>query len=158
MMEYGAARGNGVQINEGITPKSAYGGSNPELVEKESITPKSAYGGSGNGVMIEKYVPSMITGTIKQESIKEAHEKIKALVATFIEEKQEVAEITQTLKENWVGEGRNEFEAQYKILISKIDDFSDALDEIYDALVEAEAEYATTDDSIRQDYAMSMQE
>lgn len=100
----------------------------------------------------------IIYGTIETKYINDAHTKIKNLVTTFNEEKLEVANITKELKENWVGDGRNEFEAQYKILVSKIEDFSDALDEIYDALVEAEAEYATTDDSIRQNYAMSMQE
>ena len=37
-----------------------------------------------------------------------------------------------------------------------IDDFGDTLQEIYDELVKAEASYEDTDDDIRQDYKMAL--
>ena len=48
----------------------------------------------------------------------------------------EVARITAEVNENWVGQGQTEFESQYKLLISKIDDFGEILQDIYNALVE----------------------
>lgn len=97
-------------------------------------------------------------GSIDTQKIYEAHSKIKLIVESYKEVNKEVAEITRKVEENWVGKGRNEFESQYNLLIRKIDDFGDTLKEIYDALVEAEAEYETSDDSLRQNFVMAMQE
>ena len=68
----------------------------------------------------------------------------------------EVAHITAEVNENWVGQGQTEFESQYKLLISKIDDFGEILQDIYNALVEAEASYEDADDDMRQDFVMAM--
>ncbi len=97
-------------------------------------------------------------GSIDTEKIYEAHRLIKEIVDSYKDVNKEVAEITSTIKQNWVGKGRNEFESQYNLLIRKIEDFGDTLQDIYDALVEAEAEYETADDSLRQDFVMAKQE
>lgn len=97
-------------------------------------------------------------GTIDTELIYATHRQIKEIVESFKTVNRDVADITTTIKENWVGKGRNEFESQYNLLIKKIEDFGDTLQDIYDALVEAEAEYETADDSLRQEFVMSMQE
>ena len=97
-----------------------------------------------------------VKGNINAGTIYNTHTQIKALVESYKEVNLEVERITQTVREIWVGKGRNEFESQYNILIKKIDDFGDTLQEIYDALVDAEAQYEDTDDSIRQDYVMAM--
>lgn len=97
-------------------------------------------------------------GTIDTEKIYATHRQIKEIVESFKEVNKEVSTITTTIKENWVGKGRNEFESQYNLLIKKIEDFGDTLQDIYDALVEAEAEYEASDDSLRQEFVMSMQE
>lgn len=97
-------------------------------------------------------------GTIDTEKIYATHRQIKEIVESFKEVNKEVSTITTTIKENWVGKGRNEFESQYNLLIKKIEDFGDTLQDIYDALVEAEAEYEAADDSLRQEFVMSMQE
>ena len=95
--------------------------------------------------------------TIDVGKIHDTHVKIKKIVEAHKDINWEVSQITQKLKENWVGKGRNEFESQYNILIRKIEDFGDTLMEMYDALVEAEAEYETVDNEIRQKFTMSMQ-
>ncbi len=98
---------------------------------------------------------AMISGHIDSEKIKAVHTKMREIVTSFSEINSEVAEITAMVKENWVGDARDEFEVQYKLLKSEIDDFGDALKDIYDALVETEAAYLETDDSIRQEIVMS---
>lgn len=97
-------------------------------------------------------------GNIDVAKIAETHRQIKKIVESYKEVNREVASITHRIRENWVGVGRNEFDAQYDLLISKIDDFGDALEEIYGALVDAEAQYATVDDEIRQQIDMAMAE
>lgn len=97
-------------------------------------------------------------GDINTEKIYATHSQIKDIVSSYKEVNLEIAQITQTIKDNWGGKGRNEFESQYELLISKIDDFGDTLQDIYDALVEAEAAYATADDEMRQEFKMAMEE
>lgn len=96
-------------------------------------------------------------GTIDTAKIYATHRQIKEIVSSYKDVNAEVAEITKTIKENWVGEGRNEFESQYNLLIKKIEDFGDTLLDIYDALVEAEAEYETSDDGLRQEFVKAIQ-
>lgn len=99
---------------------------------------------------------SVVSGTIETEKIQRAHETIKQLVSEYKDVNFKVEEITHQVKENWVGKGLNEFEHQYKTLIKKIDDFGDILIDIYEALVQAQGEYDTADDNMRQAYKMSM--
>ena len=99
---------------------------------------------------------SVVSGTIETEKIQRAHETIKQLVSEYQDVNFKVEEITHQVKENWVGKGLNEFEHQYKTLIKKIDDFGDTLIDIYEALVQAQGEYDTADDTMRQAYKMAM--
>ncbi len=96
-------------------------------------------------------------GNIDTKLIYDTHCQIKELVESYKEINLKVTRITTEVKDNWVGKGRNEFESQYRILIGKIEDFGDTLQDIYDGLVEAEAAYEDADDEIRQKYVMSMQ-
>lgn len=97
-------------------------------------------------------------GNIDTALIYETHAQIKMIVASYKELNVRVSEITSEVNENWVGKGQTEFESQYKLLIRKIEDFGDTLQEIYEALVEAEASYEGTDDSIRQEFVKAMSE
>lgn len=99
---------------------------------------------------------SIVSGTIETEKIQRAHETIKQLVSEYKDVNFKVEQITHQVKENWVGKGLNEFEHQYQTLIKKIDDFGDTLIDIYEALVQAQGEYDTADDKMRQTYKMSM--
>ncbi len=94
----------------------------------------------------------MVNGTIDQKLISDTHQQIKELVDLFQEQKKEVTEITNRAKLNWVGEGKNEFETQYDMLISKVNDFGDSLVEIYDALVKADAEFQSVDEALKAEF------
>lgn len=96
-------------------------------------------------------------GHIDTEKIYATHRQIKEIVVSYKDVNLEVSQITKKIKENWVGKGRNEFESQYNLLIKKIDDFGDTLQDIYDALVEAEAEYETSDDGLRQEFVKAIE-
>lgn len=101
--------------------------------------------------------PIICDGNIDTAKIYATHRQIKEIVESYKEVNLEVSQITNRIKENWVGEGRNEFESQYNILIKKIDDFGDTLQDIYDALVESEAEYETSDDGLRQEFVKAIE-
>ena len=95
-------------------------------------------------------------GNINTALIYDTHVQIKEIVESYKEVNLEVSLIKAEIEENWVGKGSNEFQAQYNILMKKMDDFGDTLQDIYEALVEAEASYEDTDDKIRQEITMSM--
>lgn len=90
---------------------------------------------------------------IDTAKINSTHKQVKTIVTAYNDVNLEVSQITKKVKENWVGKGRNEFESQYNLLIKKIEDFGDTLQDIYEALVKAEAEYEATDDTLRQEFA-----
>lgn len=96
-------------------------------------------------------------GHIDTEKIYATHRQIREIVESYKDVNLEVSQITTKIKENWVGKGRNEFESQYNLLIKKIDDFGDTLQDIYDALVEAEAEYETSDDGLRKEFVKAIE-
>lgn len=97
-------------------------------------------------------------GTVDTKRIYAAHTQIKSIVESYRTVNAEVFKITQAVKSNWVGKGCNEFESQYNLLIKKIDDFGDTLLDIYEGLVQAEADYEAADDSLRQQFVMAMEE
>lgn len=101
---------------------------------------------------------SICSGNIDTAKIYDTHSQIKEIVESYNDLNLKVSKITLKIKQNWVGKGSNEFESQYSLLIKKVEDFGDALKDIYDTLVEAEAEYETVDDKIRQQYDMAMKE
>lgn len=98
----------------------------------------------------------MRPGTIDTEAIYRAHRIMREMVASFNESKRDVELITASVRENWVGVGRNAFESQYKTLINKIEDFGNTIKELYDALVEAEAKYEDADVDIHQQLEMAI--
>ncbi len=107
--------------------------------------------------MGKKRGTAVVDGNIDTSKIYATHQQIKEIVESYKEVNFDVAQITKKIKENWVGNGRNEFESQYNLLIKKIDDFGDTLQEIYDALVQAEAEYETSDDALRQEFVKAIE-
>ena len=107
--------------------------------------------------MAKKESAIICDGNIDTGKIYAAHRQIKEIVDSYRDVNRDVAQITKTIKENWVGKGRNEFESQYNLLIKKIDDFGDTLQDIYEALVEAEAAYETSDDELRQSFVQALE-
>lgn len=95
------------------------------------------------------------TGQIDSRTIAQAREDMYNILTGYKELKKRVDDNTTKLKQNWVGKGRNEFESQYKLLISKVSDIGDCLEDMYEGLVDAEASFADTDDQIRQNMAMN---
>lgn len=106
--------------------------------------------------MGKKEAAVICDGHIDTERIYNVHREIKKIVDDYKEINKRVADITSEVNENWVGKGHNEFESQYNMLIRKIEDFGDTLQDIYKALVKAETEYEDMDDDIRQDFTMAM--
>lgn len=103
-------------------------------------------------------MPSFAKKTIETAKINAAHTQIKTIVDAYGVINKTINETTRKANENWVGKGNNEFQSQYKLLISKIDDFGDTLQEMYEALVQAEADYEAADNSLGIEYSMSIGE
>ena len=108
--------------------------------------------------MAKKSGNVIVNGNINTKKINAAHRQIKTIVDQYRQINSEVDSITMKIKENWVGAGRNEFQSQYNLLIRKIEDFGDTLKEIYDALVQAEADYETADNDLKQGFRAAIEE
>ena len=100
----------------------------------------------------------IVSGNINTADINATHTKMRELMKSYNDLNLDVAKITQRVRENWVGDGKDEFETQYRLLIRKVDDFGDALKDIYDALVEAESKYEEQDLKIKNQISMSKKE
>ncbi len=111
----------------------------------------STGGGGGRGWGSGKS-GSMVSGTINTQTINNTHTQMKEIVESYKNLTMRVHQITDDVRRNWVGEGRNEFETQYTILICKIEDFDSTLQEMYKALVDAEQAYEDKDDELRQSF------
>lgn len=107
-------------------------------------------------VKAQAQVVFMKKGTIDTSVIFDTHRQIKEIVESYKEVNLKVSTITSEVNQNWVGKGRNEFESQYQLLIKKIDDFGDTLQDIYEALVKAEESYEEADDSLRKDFVKAI--
>jgi len=95
-------------------------------------------------------------GTINTGDINNAHRAMRSLITLYHEAQRDANDVTLSVRENWVGKARNEFESQYKLLIKKIDDFGDVIQELYDALVKAEKEYEDADLELHQQLEMAL--
>lgn len=102
---------------------------------------------------------NVVSGHIDAGKIEETYHAVHNLVETFNKNLHpRMIGTTAIVKDNWVGKGRNEFESQYKLVISKFDDLGDVLAQIYNELVDAKAEYDTEDNKIKQDFNGQTQE
>ena len=55
---------------------------------------------------------------------------------------------SNALLDSWDGKGRKEYEYQYKLLKGKLEDISDDLYDMYDALLEAKVTYMEADEEM----------
>ena len=94
----------------------------------------------------------VVGGKIETSKIRNAQQTVMSVVERYNSAQMEVDKITINVQQDWVGEGRNEFENQYRILKSKLDDIGKTIKEINEALINSLAEYEETDDSVRKEY------
>lgn len=59
---------------------------------------------------------------------------------------------TNEVLRNWIGEGRNQFEVQMGLMKKQLDDISEGLYDIYNALVDSEAGYINEDEAVAKQF------
>ena len=59
---------------------------------------------------------------------------------------------TNDVLRNWSGKGRNQFETQMNLMKKQLDDISDGLYDIYNALVNAETGYIEEDEAVAKQF------
>jgi WXG100 family type VII secretion target len=82
--------------------------------------------------------------------------KFKSGIKEFDNCVTEMHTITNELFSSWEGEGKNQFETQYSLMKKKLDDISDTLYDIYDALVDSEKTYIDADEEAAKQISASM--
>lgn len=71
---------------------------------------------------------------------------LKKSIAEYNDIKNEIKVTTDTLFEDWIGEGKTQFQKDYATLFRQLTDIADIMYELYDTLVEAEATYIKADE------------
>ena len=64
-----------------------------------------------------------------------------------------VEKSTNDVLGSWVGKGRNQFETQMVLMKRQLDDISEGLYDIYDALVDAETGYVEEDEAVAKQFS-----
>lgn len=86
--------------------------------------------------------------TLNTAQFKKAEGDFKRAIDKFDQSKMSLFSISEVMLANWSGEGRREFEYEYTLLKGKFEDLTEALYDIYKALVEAEATYIAMDEDL----------
>ena len=94
---------------------------------------------------------------INTHGLQETSVMIRDTIDDFDEAVVKVNNTTNDLLASWEGDGRNQFETQTLLMKSKLDDISDMLYDIYDALVKSEKTYIDTDESVAKQISASVQ-
>lgn len=82
------------------------------------------------------------------QGITEAAIKFRESIVAFDECVRDMDKATNQVFRNWVGKGRNQFETQINLMKTQLDDISEGLYDIYNALVDAEAGYIEEDEAV----------
>lgn len=77
--------------------------------------------------------------------IEQAYGTLDTSVKQFNDTVTAIASDTRTLFDYWHGEGKTEFENYYNEVYKKLEDVNDVMYELYDALVDAAANYTEVD-------------
>ncbi len=77
-----------------------------------------------------------------------AIEAFKTGAESYKEIKNGVDTATTALLKSWEGEGRNQFEKDYRFIFRQLSDIEDLLYELYNSLIEAQSNYIKTDDAV----------
>lgn len=67
-----------------------------------------------------------------------------------------ITSMTDSLLDDWYGEGKKEFEKDYSTIYQQLTDISDIMYDLYDALVDADATYVQTDEDIAKSITMEV--
>lgn len=92
---------------------------------------------------------------IDTSGLQETASKFNLGIADFNECVREMGSITETLYASWDGEGRDQFETQYVLMKSKLDDITETLYDIYNVLIESETAYIDVDESVAKEISAS---
>lgn len=92
---------------------------------------------------------------LRTQDIEDVFQKFRETLTSLNDIRDGIEMQTTALYAVWNGQGRNAFENQRRQLFSKISDINDALDEMYQAMVDAVAAYQTVDEQIAQKMDMA---
>ena len=66
----------------------------------------------------------------------------------------EMDKATNDVLRNWIGKGRNQFDTQIGLMKRQLDDISEGLYDIYNALVDSEEGYIDEDEAVAKQFSI----
>ncbi len=90
--------------------------------------------------------------------ITEASKQFRDKIKDFDECVSKMNRETNNITRNWIGEGSNQFQTQMTLMLSQLDDISEILYEIYEALLDAETAYIDQDVEVAKQFSISSEQ
>ena len=93
----------------------------------------------------------MAKGTVRYlevDGLKDTGLSFKNSIKKFESYVGDMKKHTSTLLSTWDGKGRDQFETQFTLMERQLNDISDVLYEIYEALVDAQGAYIDADEAV----------
>ena len=85
---------------------------------------------------------------ISLQEIGETRDAFQKSIKTFEGYVKSVNTAANTLNQSWDGEGSKSFTKQFSLMKTALDDISDVLYEIYEAILDAETAYIDADEAV----------
>ncbi len=91
---------------------------------------------------------------LNTKEFNEALEAFKKGIQTYNTIRSNVSATTNTLFLSWFGEGKTQFEKDYTTIYRQLSDISDILYDLYDSMVDAQAEYIRIDEELSKQFTV----
>lgn len=92
---------------------------------------------------------------INSQTLEDSAKILDAKIKEFDQIIADIREQTNTLLQAWHGEGKKQFELDYNTIFQQLEDVDDVMYDLYDSLVDADAEYVLADEEIAKKMTIS---
>lgn len=86
--------------------------------------------------------------------ITEASQQFRSKIKKFDNCVSRMNQETNNITRDWVGKGSNQFQTQMTLMLSQLDDISEILYDIYEALLDAEVAYIDEDIEVAKQFSI----
>lgn len=95
----------------------------------------------------------MAVDYLEVQGITEAAKSFQTNIKKFDQCVIDIDHATNDVLRNWVGKGRDQFETQMSLMKGQLDDISEGLYDIYNALLDAETGYIDEDEAVAKQFS-----
>lgn len=92
---------------------------------------------------------------LETQKLTDAANTLDGCINKYNDVVKDIVSKTDQLLATWMGEGKTAFEKDYSTIYRQLEDISEVMYDLYDALIDAAATYIKTDEEIAKNLTMS---